>query len=338
MPKPASRSRIRRSPTNSGRVTEPRYIAVGGLDPETRFLEELRLPYDTRLPAVQYFRDALQKAIAERKGEILIGEKGTGRTMARQYVIKEFEAGEKEKHAADAAYRLKLVRAIECPRSRDELDVLDQIWKAVNGMPMPRRNGKHARSYEDLRDQLLESILSLNVVALVVDEAEFLSEEGLGVLRDLVSMAESRASGRNSEVGYCAAGLGVVLLGTPELSARLAAHAELSHRWTRILQVPPVPNADLHDLYLSFLPSAADWAVADMPSWKVLISQRLWRGADVPVRLVENHVREYIRFQYNGLAARGKAEGLTLATIPFDESLFITARETMASRENLQGL
>lgn len=338
MAKAVSRTRTRRAPARN-RGTAPRsYIAVGGLDPSAHFLEDLRLPFDAQLPAVTYFRDALQKAIAERKGEILIGEKGTGRTMARQVVLKEFQEGEAAKHRADAAYRLKLICTIECQRSRDPLDVLDQIWVSVSGTPMPRRNGKHARSYEDLRNQLLVTIKSLNVVALIVDEAEFLTKEGLGVLRDLVSLAESGAEGRHSEGGYRAAGLGMVLLGTPDLSTRLAAHPELAHRWTRIQQVPPVENNKLPDLYLSFLPCLLDVAAKDPAAWKELVTQHLWQGADVPVRLVENHIREYVRYQYNLRADTGETQGFTLADVKYDENLFVAARKAMASSENVQGL
>lgn len=309
----------------------PVTLTLGALDPAARLLEGVALPYLPSLPAVAYVRDALQQALAERKGVVLVGGMGSGKTMAVHRVLEAHEAAEAQKQALDAGYRPQRALRVDGVRSRDPLALYAIVWRRATGMELALRARHRTKPVEQVRDELVEMLRSLDVAVLVFDEAQQLTPEALTAIRDLLAVAEATDPARHLDTGtYRPAGLGVVLVGTDDLHTTIAASVELGHRWLAIRRVPAVPSAHVPQVYAAMLPALARaQATMGAQAWDELVAGWCWQGSDVPVRLIENHVREYVRLVYNHAASHGAAAGLTLATLPWDREIFRFAREQM---------
>lgn len=296
-----------------------REVRIGGIRESTHLVEELELPILEDIDALAWISDAIDQAAAERKGIAVVGRKGAGKTIAANQAIEAFEDSEREIEQEDDRYERRRAILVQSPRSRKREDVIGAVWKAAAGVGMRQYRRGKKKSYEQLRDELVEKLLNMRIAVVVFDEAENLSGEGLRVIRDLISMAESRSQDRISGKSYRAAGVGVVLIGTHELRPRLVQSEEAGHRWVSIREVEDLSPDEAATVYRHFLP-AFDERAEEMgeDGWNEYIRTQIVKGREVPVRQVENHVRSYVR----RVVAMAEDEIASKAEIPWDEELF----------------
>lgn len=295
-------------------------ITLGGLASTQHMAENLALPFMDDLPIVGLIHDALDQAATERKGVLVVGEKGVGKTETLSYAREAFAEAERQKAAADASYRRRHVVYLQTVRGQSYRELFKAIHKVALGAELNERVRGRLKSDNDMRIELVDMLLELNYVLIVIDEAETLSPVLLTAVRDLVAEGESRADGRRTDAGITAQGLGVVLVGVDRhLTTRLMAAEEAERRFVRRITVEGPPQATVPGLYATWLPGFAPHIKqVGGPEWRQYIATTVTRGRTVPLSLIENHVRNYAR-----LAIRND-DGITApADIPFIEELFV---------------
>lgn len=303
-----------------------REVSIGGVRESTHLVEELELPILDDIDALAWITDAIDRAHAERKGIAVVGRKGAGKTIAANQGIEQFNESEREIEERDDSYERRRAVLIQSPRSEKREDVLDAIWKAATGMGMRQYSRGKKKSYEELRDELVEKLLNMRIAVLVLDEAENLSATGFEVLRDVNSVAETRSEGRISGTSYRPAGVGIVLIGTHELKPRLTNSREAGHRWVSIRTIQDLAPAEAARVYRHFLPAFEQKATeVGEDAWNEYIRQQIVHGREVPVRQVENHVRSYVR----RAVAAADEEIETKDEIPWDRDLFEWTHEDL---------
>lgn len=295
-----------------------RDISIGALDSTTFFAEELKLPVLAEIEAITWISDALDQAATERKGVAVVGQKGAGKTVALKRAIDDFDAAERLAQRTDARHERRRVVLIHSPRSKTRRDILAVIWKAVLGMELRPLVRGRTKPDDIILEELVEHMLQQRVAVLVFDEAEYLSDEGLRVIRDLMSLAEATSKERYAEGDYRPAGVGALLVGTPKLTPRLSASEEAGHRWTRVQEVDGLEAEQAAEVYLRFLPKFSQHVDRiGSAAWVDYVRLEVGRGRPIPVRFIENHVRNYVR--------RMHAADPTFAAInaiPFEHELF----------------
>lgn len=281
-------------------------------------LEDLLLPILEDVQARTWIIDAIDQAATTRKGVAVIGEKGSGKSVAISEAIREFDEGERHRQRGQR----RRVARIQSPRSRQRVDIMAAIHHGITGEHLElRENGRRIPEDVVLND-LVEDLQGANYAVLVFDEAENLSPVGLEVIRDIISRAESEAKTRYVGGRYRAAGVGVVLVGTPHLKQLLDATGEAGHRWLRTQMVGALSPARVASVYRRFLPCLEERAAEiGADAWERFVVRHFAPRA-VPIRFVENHVREYVR-----RAANANPDIRSLKELPFDEQLFIQVWE-----------
>lgn len=302
-------------------------ITLGGISEDGFRAEDFSLPVLSDLNAMSWLADGLDQAVTERKGVAVVGAKGTGKSVALRRVMDEFIEVEAEVEAGDANRPRRGLAVLTGPRSENRRAVLDVIWKAVVGMEPMRQRGRKIAD-EKLLEMLIEEILRQNVAVIVVDEAENLSYEALEVLRDIVSLAETTSKRRFSDETYRAAGVGVLLVGTRKLAPRLRESGEAGHRWLRIQSVSALDPDEAAQVYLDFLPQIQIHVdEIGEEGWLEYVRIHVCMGKPVPIRLIENHVRNYARRMFANDATLNRDE------IPFEEEIFeYTLKELHATK------
>lgn len=293
-------------------------VRLGGLDPSTFLVEDLRLPIQ-ETGAIAMMRDGVDQAAAERKAVAVLGAKGTGKSIALERAKREFQSAEEAKREEDGKYQPRRIVVVHSPRSSRDLEVYSAIWKAAVGSSAPVRKRGRTIPAEELRDRLVEHLLAANVAVLAFEEAESLSYQGLTVIRDLVSVSEATSKERFSGDAYAPAGVGVLLVGAMDLEPRLREWEELGHRLLRIVRLTDLDAEEVAWLYRAFLAGIDRHASAiGDEAWVGWIRQEVTHGKPVPIRGIENHVRAYIRRM-----AENDPEIEAVDDVEFNEELFL---------------
>jgi type II secretory pathway predicted ATPase ExeA len=307
------------------------HIRVGGLSSDAYMEYDVALPVQEDTQSMKWISDTLDQAVAERRGVVVYGPKGTGKSVALERVVDEFENGERAAEQQDARRSRRTVVVVEATASTTEVDVISRIHKAFTGNRLQRHERGRRLEEDELMDRLVALLLQSNVAALAVDEAERLSDTGLRVLRDLMSLAERRDKERRSGGELRAAGVGVLLVGTGSLAERVRATDEAGERWVRLKAIPPLDAAEVADMYLAFLPGLqAHVDEVGTDEWAEYVRIHVSQSQHVSFRRIENHVRNYIR------RMRRNDETITDRTeVGWDEGIFTYTLEELrnASRQ-----
>ena len=305
-----------------------RQIQLGGLDEAYLTADRFPLPIVPNRGAERAIGEALDTAIRHGRMTAVIGERGSGKSLAAHAMMQQFEQTEEERAELSADYQPRLLVRLGTVRTGDGRELLAMVYRSIMGTDL-RRTGAKGRllPYEQLRDEVVEHILAMNVVGLVIDEAECLSHEALEVLRDILATVEVAATDRVVRVGasstYRPSPFGVVLLGTPELRQQLLGMPEWGQRLVSMFEIPGLAWEEAAAGYEASLPSFLTYANADREEWEVLL-QQCWGSAPPSFRGIENHIRTYLRLQIyqHGAAHRG--------TKKFDPQLFRLAHAQLA--------
>lgn len=315
--------------------------------------------------------DALDQVVDERKGVVVVGDKGNGKTFGVQAAVTQFRTNERREKHGDGRTVTRTVHRIHSPRDTDRLGTIKAIHKAVTASDLVTRERGQTIETEQLFEELVHMLLNGGVSALVFDEAENLSPEALVLLRDIMSFAEAASPARVAGSRYTAAGVGILLVGTMELRYSIDESVELGERWVRVHEItPPTPDrlAGLYRLFMPCLaaeserlsqeraamsadskptrskarggkdndpsrPASAITTPKDGAPWIEYVRRTVWQGRDdVTMRTVENHVRSYVRRTVAALAD----EGVTVHAVdelPFDAELFEWTFAELATKQ-----
>lgn len=333
----------------------PRYILIGGLRPEVQAAETLELPYLDGLETGAVLRDVLDAVAATRRGGGVFGPKGSGKSAELAVQVEHFHEAEAAREDADAAYRPRRVVVLQAPRGQDgpagsargragrgaaplvgyRAVLLAMLREIIGAEPSDRVRARRKENHELLRDAA-EETRGANVAVVAVEEAERLAPDGLTALRDFMAEAEARDPGRQARGpgdarAFRAGGVGVLLVGTPDVRSWVEGTPDAGERWSHCESVAGLPAASVPDVFRHFFPAFADAErLADAGvgegAWRAGIIAIVAAGRPtVSLRMIENHARNYFRLLVND--APPEAPALTRETAPYDADVFALAAE-----------
>lgn len=305
-------------------------VTVGGISDGTHLVEELELPLLEDYEPMVWIEEAVDLAASNRKGTVVVGPKGVGKSVGVRQAVEAFDSAERAKQDQDATYERRRILSLHAPRDDQYRDVIGRIWKEAAGMKMSYRRGMHGKGQDELLYQLVEKLLSQNVAVVVLDEAERLSEVGLEALRDLISAAETKARERQTHNGDAPGGVGVVLVGTPDVRTRLQRSDEMGHRWLRVFEVQRPSLSDAARYYRQALPCLDAFATQKGDTyWHDYLRTEVLDGQQVAIRFLEHHIRRYVRWVVSQDPSIESIE-----EIEMDRELFESAADETIPQDN----
>jgi type II secretory pathway predicted ATPase ExeA len=275
------------------------FIEVGGFDDEAQHrAESLRLPALPELSVTARVRDAFDTAAATRRGVVIIGPKGAGKTAAVTQILREFTDLEHSKWLSDRKYVRQRVLRVRGLRAKTYREGIIALFKALTGSAVNTRARGRSKTDDELLDEFVFTLMQHRTAVLIVDEAEYVSATMFELLRDIMSEAADRdpRAGDAFAEGYAAAGVGILLSGTPLVSIRVARHAELRERWARTIEVNYVPASEVPNVFVFWFPAfAVHVKAAGKEAWEAFIDTKVTGGKPISLRLLDTHARFYFR-------------------------------------------
>jgi hypothetical protein len=298
-------------------------ITLGGFDEDAP--TSLRLPTLPTVGGIARVKDALDTAITLRKGVPVIGDKGSGKSYALRRALRAFRRAEARRLERDYKYKLRRVVAVRTIRSKSYRDAVAVITKAVTGAQLAEREYGRRTPDDDLCSELITTCVKQRVVAVVIREAEFLSTAALSVLRDLVGGAEDESQEENDDEqgdngdqgddGEIADGVGVVLVGAPQLANALTKSTENGRRWIAPVTIPRVTATAVPAIYTEWFPGIREHADRiGEGAWANLITQHVTHGRSITVGELATHAQLYFR----RMVRKHKERRYRRETVPFD--------------------
>lgn len=279
-------------------------------------MDSFSLPHIPELPTDGIVGGALDRAAKERKGVVVLGEKGTGKNIAYDLMSDSFTRSEAASETEDPKYQPRRLLFVPKLRDRTYEGAVTYLLKKVLGTDPELRVRGRAKTIDVLRDEFVAFATLQNVAVLVMNEAEYFAPPVFELLRDLMASDDNSperiittADGRNIK----AVGIGVLLLGTPRVERTVKASDEAGTRWVSIEHVPPVAPMAAGKIYARWFPGFAPYiARVGEAAWLTYISTRLCKSNPVPVARLRNHAYAYAR-----LVFRNRADVTSRETIPF---------------------
>jgi hypothetical protein len=277
--------------------------AGGGAEDEPddpHFPEKLRLPPVLHVPARALACDALDQAATARTGVALVGPKGVGKTEAVAWAAERFAAAERVRAQRDPSYQRRRVLEVSTLRATHYRETLLDLVHALVGPSHRDRVRGRVKSADELRIEAAELLLDYNVVVIRVDEGETLTEPAARALRDLMTETAARDPGRTAgapaDAGGAPAGVGLLLVGTDDLTPRLLRSDEAGQRLARLVPVAGVRAPHVAGVYRSWLPGLEPHvAIVGESEWAAYVRQLVTLGQPVAIRRLVTHVSEYVR-------------------------------------------
>lgn len=285
--------------------------------------ENLDLPVLTQLAIRARIADALDHVAVTRKGAVVIGPKGTGKSYALEQAVADFQRLEARKAHENDGYARRSVLPLPALAARRYFDALLFLCRRVIGPTFSASVRGKQKKEDDLLTELVRTCLDQRIVALVIDEAERISKEGHRLLRDIMADAEWHDTGRHAVAGRVrAGGVGVLIVGTPAVRPFIERSGEARHRWTLRVDVGMVPPDLVAPTYLQWFPAwRSHVAHIGEQAWIAYIAKHVTLHRPVEMRLLTEHARTYFRRAQRNVQMRG---GLppTLEQTPFVAQLF----------------
>ena len=281
-----------------------RTLTIGGLNLSSLALRDaVALPLlDAGVPVLDMFADCLGQVAAERRGVVLLAPQGAGKSIAIARDVSRFNAEEERRRAElDAQYQPRRIIVVGTLRIRAPRDLYRWLFKQAFGTDPVEYLYRRKKTDEELRADFIARCVEENVVAVVVDEAQTLEQPILDALRDLMAVAEPNAAERIETTADGVSslrpqGVGVLLVGTLAVQARLHEIPEIGRRWIRSEIVGLTEAADAPGMLAKLLPAFAQGA-AEMgeEAWATFIAQAVTRGHTVPISTLADLTRGFIR-------------------------------------------
>lgn len=293
-------------------LTNPMTALPGATDDTGR--PAVVLPILHHLGGVAPARVALDMALETRRGLLLCGPKGAGKGVGMELAIEWFD--DRQAQLQNASYAKQRVLHVITPRDADYAETAVYLAQKVDKKYQPKAR-KASKSDADIKDDLVALCLQSRYAVIVMDEAEFASDDTLELLRDLMSGAES-GTGRRRKEGVAAGGVGVVLIGDGTLENKVAATSEANERWMHVIHVHPLTPDEVVEVYDAWFPGFTP-AIAQMgrAMWTNYLNSLVSQGRGVSFRVLENHARAYALYMQ-----RNDPSLADLEQLPFDAELF----------------
>ncbi len=271
---------------------------IGEVDAAAAYEGKVRLPVLSDVGAIPWVADCLDQANKQKKGIAVLGEQGTGKSIAIDMALQGHAENERLAEKNDPKYRRTRVAHVHSMQSKTRRDCLIKIWKDAFRREPEVRVRNRRRTDDELMDALVERLLNHRVSAIIFDEGEALADEAFEVMRDIMSIAERRSkhrfTGGGQEREYSPAGVGILLVGTEALRGRILDSEE--RRWVRIQAVAPIKASKVGSVYRRFLPGLNEHvSEASEETWARFIYENVTRGGPMPIGRIEDHVVNYIR-------------------------------------------
>lgn len=313
---------------------------LASADPVARF----SIPRLSGLSGIQVVRRALDQAKDHKSGVVVVAPLGFGKSEGAHAARARHADEQRELTKQNARHRRTRVRYINLQTARTERQLLISILQdAVPGQVVRERlPGGRRKDERDLRKEVYRVYRAQGVVTLIIDDAQRLTDAGLQVARDLIAEKEEdphrSVAGRQGGAETPAVGIGVLLIGTPELEARLVKTGEThgAGRWSFVNQVDPLTDIQLPNIYQAIFPAFRDHISSiGRGAWNEFVLQHVALGRSLPIRTVTTHAREYFAVTYD----RTRGAVSERERTPFDRVLFLeTLRavlwETSSARQS----
>lgn len=291
-------------------------------------VERFTVPRLNGLSGIQVVGAALARCIDHRSGVVTTGPFGFGKSEGAHAACATHAEEQRGKARQSPRHRRTRVRYIHLETARTEQQFLfDLLQEASPGQAVRQRLvGGKRKDEGDLRRELYRVYRAQNVVAVVIDDAQRLTDAALKAARDLI--AEKEKDPHRSVVGQTgnaetpAVGIGILLIGTPELESRLIKTGEThgNGRWSFVNQVEPLAEAQLPLIYEALFPAFRSHIDAvGREVWTNFIYRSVSIGRALPIRAVTTHAREYFARMYD----RSRGAVSERATTPFDQAVFL---------------
>lgn len=315
-------------------------ITLGQIDHATSLLiERFSIPEleplvpSLTMPALA--REAIDEAVTHRHGVLLVAPKGAGKSHAIDAALAQFERDEDYmcEQMPETYHRRNVIKVLGMTARTPREVYLHLLGRTSPGF-RDRQYGSR-KSDDQLRTELLKSLQHKNFCLLVFDEGEYLVPASLDALRKL--LAEStlhdpsrRVTGEDGGTAYMAGGVGIVLVGTPEMERVVHASTEAGNRWARAIRGQLLDDEHVAHVYRAIFPGMrASPDVADFERWRAFIQGHVTIGARWSLHQIEAHARRYYRFVVQHLANTGATEPRR-EEVPFQRDLFLfTLRESL---------
>lgn len=255
---------------------------------------DIGLPILPRLGAYAEAKMAIEHAITSRRGALLCGPKGTGKTVGVLLALAWLADRERDREEADPTYRRPHVLELTSLRNADYRTTALAVATALDEDYEPKV-GHAKKGGNEIRDDVAHMCLAKRFGLIVCDEAEVLSVESLNFFRDVMSVAEKASTDRIKDGEIKAAGVGVLLVGDLTTESRVAATSEAEQRWARSTRVSPLTPEQVVEVYAAWFPGfASQIATMGDTMWVNFLETLVCRDESVPLRLLENHARSYV--------------------------------------------
>jgi type II secretory pathway predicted ATPase ExeA len=120
--------------------------------------------------------DALDQVATQRRGVVVLGPKGCGKSLALRHALGEFAALERARERRRPRYRRRRVLQVRGIRADRYVDAAVVLLREVSGTsPQVRVHGR-LKKHDELLLELVLQLLEQRYAAVVVDEAELLSD------------------------------------------------------------------------------------------------------------------------------------------------------------------
>jgi type II secretory pathway predicted ATPase ExeA len=300
------------------------FIEVGGFDDDAQHrAEQLKLPAIPTLTVTARMRDAIDTAVATRRGVAIVGPKGAGKTAALTTILAEFRARENAKWNSDRKYLRQVILRVRGLRAKTYRDGIIALFKAMTGSTLNTAARGRRKTDDELLDELVFSLMQRNIVVVAMDEVEFVSSAMFELLRDIMSESADRDPRTVDAVsdGYAAVGIAVALIGTPAITPRLIRLAELKERWARTVAVAYVDASAIAGTFVFWFPSFGKHVgTIGEKAWESFFHTKVTKGRQASLRHLDTVARFYFRRMTRKSDAHFRRE-----TVPFSEQQFLLA-------------
>ena len=281
-------------------------------------IDDLALPMLSGLGALAACRQGLDMAVATRRGILVLGEKGTGKSVGLNEACGWFRSIERQKHEDDDTYRVRRILRCGGLRMMNYRGVAIHLCGLLARDYNDRNRGRRKQEAQ-IRAEFVQLCLKKRYTVLTIDDAENCSAEALLLLRDLMADAEAADPKRYATPGATApGGIGILIVGTDAIERQLLNSPEAGQRWAKLIRVENTSPEDVPRVYRTWLPGfAAHIAERGEDAWVNYITSTVCRGGEVVLRTLDNHVRAYLLEML-----RTYPEIRTLAEVPFDREVF----------------
>lgn len=317
----------------------PTKIILGGSNVEhILVVDNFSIPALDGVPAILAGFDtactALKEAADHRVGVTLTGPKWVGKSVAIRRAITRMAADEQTlfKRMRDT-YKPRQCMYVHGLDSKTPRQLLMTLIKAV--LPTYRERQHGARKDDaEIRKDLVAALLNKGYAVIIFDEAEYLSAIIVDQLRKIISDA-TQMDTRSTFVldgveHYRAGGVGILLVGTPEVVDVVNEDADAGLRWSDGYTVPPIKPTDVGRVYAEIFPRFAEHITAvGEEEWMRFGELTIALGRPMPLGVITMHARKYFSLTAD-VSLDSDAPVRTRVDTPFVRDVFVYVLNQMS--------